>query len=50
MAHIYFEVSKDNEQLVRELREDAVNITELMNSLLAVYKITHIKKEPLCRL
>lgn len=47
MAHIYFEVSKDNEQLIKELREEGNNITELMNNLLKSYAILGIKKEPI---
>ena len=46
MGHIYFEVSKDNEQLVKELREEGNNITELMNNLLESYAILRTKKEP----
>lgn len=46
MACIYFEVKKENEKLVRELREEGNNITELMNNLLKAYAILGIKKEP----
>ena len=47
MAHIYFEVDKDNEQFVRKLREEGNNITELMNNLLKSYAILRTKKEPI---
>lgn len=47
MAHIYFEVKKENEKLVKELREEGNNITELMNNLLKAYVILRTKKEPI---
>lgn len=47
MACIYFEVKKENENLVKELREEGNNITELMNNLLEAYAILRTKKEPI---
>ena len=47
MACIYFEVSKENEEVVKELRQKGNNITELMNDLLKAYAILRIKKEPI---
>ena len=46
MTCIYFEVSKENEEVVKELRQKGNNITELMNDLIKAYSILHIKKEP----
>lgn len=47
MACIYFEVKKENEKLVKELREEGNNITDLMNNLLEAYAILRTKKEPI---
>lgn len=47
MSYVYFEVSIDNENLVKELREEGDNITELMNNLLKAYTILRTKKEPI---
>jgi hypothetical protein len=47
MAYIYFEVQKDNEEVVRELRQEGNNITEVMNDLLKAYAILRTKKEPI---